>query len=102
MATERPADAQPRITIRSISRLLPRADAPAGPFQFNAAAVPGGQQRDRLEPSRTSNRRDLRSGARRQDPPEIQLRAVLVRPGNQPGTQRQPQLDRLVAASLVV
>ena len=43
-----------------------------------------------------------RSGGRRQDAPEIQLRAVLVRPRNQPWTQREPQLDRLVAALLVV
>ena len=37
-----------------------------------------------------------------QDAPEIQLRAVLVRPRNQPWAQRESQLARLVAALLMV
>ena len=81
---------------------FPEQTHPPGQFNPTLQTIPRRGQRDRLEPSRAPDWRDLRCGGRRQDAPETQLRAVLLRSGSRPWIQREPQLERVVAALLVV
>ena len=81
VATQWPADREPRTAIRSLSRVLPGSDPSSGTVQSNARAVSNGRQRDPLEPSGSAHWCHLRCRRHRQNAPEIQLR---------PGTGSDP------------
>ena len=101
VATERPADLEPRAAIRSLSSVSSRTN-PCRRTVQPSTDLPRHQQLDRLERRGPPRGRDIRSDRRCPDGREVQRWALLAASGGATRFQRKSELEPMVAAIPVV